>query len=275
MAFTLTINGHKYTSDPNVVVADGYRFDGYGYMRALPNLIVDIVTVMANYLDATSAKADAAAASAATAFNAPGTASMSSTSIVIGYGIKAFKIQPGKALKAGMSLDIASRAAPTVNWMHGKIQSYDDATGDTVADVIALSGLDVVAADWNVFNAAPGGATLGYNRYTGSQFYAAGIFEGYADMGVANQVDLSTATRFKKTVTANWTLSMIGIPASAAACFILKIVNGGAFTMTLPAGAVFAAGVAPVLTVNGADRLGFVKDPGGVWEIYVLGRDVK
>jgi hypothetical protein len=252
-----------------------YRFDGYGYMRALPNLVVDIVTVMSSYLTDASAQADAAAASAITAFNAPGTASTSSTSMAVGYGLRTFQIEPGKDLLNGMSLDMASRTAPTDVWMHGKIQSYVKATGATVVKVTALSSLGTVADDWNVFNAAPGGATLGYNQYTGSQFYAAGIFEGYLDIGAGSTVDLRLATFFKKTVTTAWTLVIDGVPAGAGASFTLKIVDGGKATMTLPAGTQFANGLAPLLTLSGVDRLHFVRDPGGNWEVYPVGSDVK
>lgn len=275
MAFTITLNGHQYTSDPDVPVADGYRFDGYGYMKALPNLIVDLVAVMANYLALTNASRDAAQASALTAVNAPGTAATSISSMNVGYGLKALVLQPGKAFQNGMSVDMVSVAAPTTIWMHGKIDTYDINTGNTLVNVSALAGLGSNAASWRVFNCAPGGATLGFNQYTGAQFYAAGQFEGYADMGASNTADLLTATRFKKAPTGNWTLAIAGIPAGASACFVIKIVNGGAFIMGLPAGSVFAAGVAPILSVNGVDRLGFIKDPDGPWEIYVLGRDVK
>lgn len=46
MAFTFTINGHTYTSDPNnVAVPEGYRFVKYGYITALANLAQDIAVV--------------------------------------------------------------------------------------------------------------------------------------------------------------------------------------------------------------------------------------
>ena len=46
MAFTFTINGHTYTSDPaNTGVPEAYRFIGYNYLTALGNLAVDLVAV--------------------------------------------------------------------------------------------------------------------------------------------------------------------------------------------------------------------------------------
>jgi hypothetical protein len=275
MAFTFTLNGHEYTSDPNVAVEDGYRFDGYGYMKALPNLVVDLVAVMTNYLTLTNAAKDAAQASALTAVNAPGTAATSTTSMIVGYGMKALVLQPGKLFKNGMSVDMVSLGAPTAIWMHGKLDTYDIATGNTSVKVTALSGLASTAADWSVFNCAPGGATLDYNRYTGSQFYAAGIFEGYVDMGASNTVDLSVGTLFKKVVTAPWTLVIIGVPDGAAASFTLKLINGGQSTTTLPAGSQFSNGVAPLLSFVGTDRLHFVREPGGTWEVYLVGSNVK
>lgn len=48
MAFTFTINGNEYTSDPNNVTADAARrFIGYGYLTAIANLATDMVAVAA------------------------------------------------------------------------------------------------------------------------------------------------------------------------------------------------------------------------------------
>jgi hypothetical protein len=279
MAIDFVLNGHRYTNDPAIAASESiptqYQFIGYNAILALESYAEDITAVGGGSTDAAAASAALAQMFAAAAVAAPGTSATSTTSVTTAYGPCAIVVQPGKVLTVGTWVTMASSAAPDVVQQSGPITSYNPATGALGINVKALSGVGLTAPDWIVGLSAPGGATLGFNQYTGAQFYTAGIFEGYSDIGAGSVVDLSTASRFKKTVTANWTLSMAGIPAGAAACFVLKIVNGGAFTMTLPVGTVFASGVAPILTVSGADRLGFIKDPGGVWEVYVLGRDVK
>ena len=105
MAFTFTINGHTYTSDPtDTGVPAAYHFDGYHYIQALGNLAVDFVAVVASALSAASAAATASATSAtdadtariaaeaaqaaaeAAADTAQGFTSTSTTSLTIGLG---------------------------------------------------------------------------------------------------------------------------------------------------------------------------------------------
>lgn len=77
MAFTFSINGHTYTSDPtNTGVAAGYHFDGYNYMTALGNLCGDLVAVAAAVV---SDKNTTAASAAASADSAGASASSAST----------------------------------------------------------------------------------------------------------------------------------------------------------------------------------------------------
>lgn len=62
MAFTFTINGHTYTNDSaNAAPPAGYRFEGYGYLGALANLVVDIVAVAAATVLSATAAGDSAA----------------------------------------------------------------------------------------------------------------------------------------------------------------------------------------------------------------------
>ena len=72
MAFTTTINGHTYTSDPmNTSVPDGYRFIGYGYLTAFPNFAADLMAVAQQALG----YAGAASTSAGSASDSAGVAS--------------------------------------------------------------------------------------------------------------------------------------------------------------------------------------------------------
>lgn len=267
----ININGNTYSDDgstPKDMNEGGFR-------TWLFPLIQDVMTYIAAALATLSGFATAAAASAASALNAPGTSATSTAALTIGYGAMSLTIQSGKLFAVGAHLMLASAAAPTAKWMHGIITSYDPATGTLNINVTSLVGLAASAADWVVSVSAPGSASLAANQYTGSQFYKAGIFEGAADLAAGSTVDLSTATTFTKTATANWALAVTGIPAGAQGSFVLELTNGGAFTFTPPAGTRFSGGVAPTLTVAGVDVLGFYKLDGGAWRMLVLGKDVK
>lgn len=162
MAFTITINGHEYTSDPaNTTAPAGNRFIGYGYITALANLAVDIVAVAGQALG----YRDAAAASAATALAAPGTQATSTVSLTIGTGSKSLNIQTGKAIVPGMSIKVAATASPT-NWMHGDVTAYDSGTGALDVTITSANGSGTFAA-WTVSLSAPAG-TAGTNGADGA-----------------------------------------------------------------------------------------------------------
>lgn len=163
MAFTITVNGHIYTSDPaDTSAADGYRFIGYGYISALANLAVDIVAVMATQVGLATTQADNAAASAATAINAPGTSATSATNDTIALGSTTITIQAGKLLVVGMSVKIASTAGPT-NWMAGDVTAYNSGTGSLTVNVTKISGSGTLAA-WTVSLSGPAGADAGISN---------------------------------------------------------------------------------------------------------------
>jgi hypothetical protein len=260
-------NGNTYSDDgsteKDMVVNGGYRT---WFFKMVGDVMMDI----AAKLSTLAAAVAAAAASAASAVSSPGTSATSTTSITVGYGVKSFTLQAGKSIPPGVPLMIAKIGAASTVWMHAIVESYNSATGATVGTVIALSGLGTVAANWSVGLCGPGGAGLGFNQYTGSQFYAAGIFEGAVDIAAGNTADLSTGTLFQKIATANWTLAVTGIPAGAAACFILELTNGGAWTFTPPAGTTYARGVTPVLSASGTDVLALYKFPSGNWRLLLL-----
>jgi hypothetical protein len=161
MPFTFALNGNTYTSDPtNVVVPDGYRFIGYGYITALANLSQDIVAVMTQQVAAAAgqvtlagAQANAAATSAASALSAPGTTATSATALTVGFGAKALTIQANKALVVGASVKIADTATPT-NWMHGDITSYNSVSGALTVNVTTVNGASTVA-NWTISLSGP------------------------------------------------------------------------------------------------------------------------
>lgn len=93
----------------------------------------------------------------------------------------------------------------------------------------------------------------------------------------ANDIDLSTANYFTKTISGATTLTVSNVPASGTtASFILDLTNGGSATITWWSGVKWAGGTAPTLTASGRDVLGFfTHDAGTTWTGLVLGKDVK
>lgn len=63
--------------------------------------------------------------------------------------------------------------------------------------------------------------------------------------------------------------------SSQALALTLELTNGGAFTMTWPAGTRWAGGVAPALTTSGTDILVFTKAGTNNWRGYLSSKDNK
>lgn len=265
----VTANGNTYSDDGSTAK----DMNEGGFRTFMMPMVSDVMHDVDIALVGSAANAVLAQAAAAAAILTPGTFGTSTTSLTTGYGSKSLTVQAGKEFRAGMFVQVASAAAPTT-WTHGVLASYNSATGALVMTVDAVSTVGSTAADWIVTLSAPGGATLGFNQYTGSQFYAAGIFEGAVAMGAGTNVDTSAGTIFTKTATAGWALTVSGIPAGASASFILALTNGGAYSFTPPAGTTYATKVAPTLTAAGKDYLGFIKCAGEPWVMLMIGKDV-
>lgn len=264
----INVNGNTYSDDGST----SKDMNEGGFRTWLFPLIQDVMSFISASLTALAGYATSAAASAASAVNSPGTSASSTTSLTTAYSPQTFAMQAGKNFQLGQWVTLASAANPGPNQMAGPLTAYDPATGISTADIQYVRALGVTAADWIVALSPPGGATLKFNKYTGPQFYASGIFEGRVDLGAGSNIDLSTGSNFTKTSTTPLVLTVSGIPAGAEACFTLKLTNGGAFSFTPPAGTTYPNGVVPTLTTSGTDRLAFIKDDGGNWEMYVLGQ---
>lgn len=139
MPASMGASGRTYRDD------DGeHGMDGGGHAQWLLPMLSDGV-IVAGYA---KAQADVAAASAASALNAPGTNATSTTSLTIGTGSKSLTIQTGKALVAGQTVVIASTAEPTSR-MIGVVTAYDSGTGALQVSVQQAEGSGS-ASSWNV-----------------------------------------------------------------------------------------------------------------------------
>lgn len=126
----------------------------YGYVTRLVPAFSNIVNIAANVV----AQATAAAASANSALNAPGTNATSTTSLAISVASKSLTIQTGKAYVIGQTLNIASAANPA-NFMAGQVTAYNSGTGALVVNATQIGGSGTFT-DWVVSMGAIVSSTL-------------------------------------------------------------------------------------------------------------------
>ena len=193
-----------------------------------------------------------AAASAASAVNAPGTSATSTSSIGIGTGSKSLTVQTGKAFVVGQWVTITNSANAS-NWMHGQITGYTSGTGALVVNVTAVGGTGTYAA-WTIGLSAPSQSSaallststyadpawltsLAASKLVGTVLIAGGGTGGTT--GVEARANLDVPSRSGVGATGTWGISISGSAASA----------GTATTATV-------AATANALNVSGGYQLG-------------------
>lgn len=125
--------------------------------------------------------------------------SVSTTSMLIEVATKTFVVETGKDFGAGENVIIASRIAPSVNYMLGMLTSYNSATGLTEVVVSSVTGSGTLA-DWVVAVSTSAGTTLVNNTFTGHQDFARATVASHATTAdiwsaLGNQIDWTgTAT---------------------------------------------------------------------------------
>lgn len=89
-------------------------------------------------------------------------------------------------------------------------------------------------------------------------------------------LDLATASEWTLTLTAATTFAFTNtLAAGTSQVFLLRITNGGAFTITWPTSTKFAAGSAPTLTAVGTDLLGVKYDTTtSTYMVFVIGLNI-
>lgn len=120
--------------------------------------------------------------------------------------------------------------------------------------------------------------------------YAGGTLTGRIDVKTASMAvqnrgneigsasfDISIAQYFIFTLVGGLTIAFTNAPpANLATGVIVRVTNGGAFTLNWPGSVDWVAGTPPTLTVAGVDMLAFITDDGGVtWRGLVLGKDIR
>ena len=144
-----------------------------------------------------------------------------------------------------------------VRWDNTNLYQYVDS--ELVYDGSELS----VTGDVNL-----SGDLIASGEVSGStSIHTKNFVELYSTLGTggSTSIDLTSANNFEYTVNGTSTISFTNSPAAPKAFgFTLVLNNGGAHTITWPAGVLWAGGVAPALTASGTDILVFYTYDGGV-----------
>lgn len=163
------------------------------------NIYVFAPSLLVGAASSAAADAEASAAAALASENQAGAYAgqltiTSTTSLAIGTGSKTFTVSSGLSLNAGQFILIASDAAPTTNYMWGKITSY---SGTTLQVSVAAIGGSGTYADWTMYLTGERGAT-GANGATGSISDLSGVPAGTittSDKIIFDDVDDSNNTK--------------------------------------------------------------------------------
>jgi len=142
-------------------------------------------------------------------------------------------------------------------------------------------------ADYNLSSVASGaeldaalGLALSSAQLTTDQVWTARqtfptLFQAAVTVADAN-IDVSLGNLFSKTITVNTAFTVSNVPASGkVASFTLSLTNGGAYSVTWWSGVRWPAGVAPTLSNNATDEIGFITyDGGSTWIGLPIARNI-
>ncbi len=100
-------------------------------------------------------------------------------------------------------------------------------------------------------------------------------FQDFVSLGTVSGAQSPFANHILATVNGNTTWTFVSPTSTRASAITLELTNGGAYTMTWPAGTRWAGGVAPTLTASGTDILVFTKAGTNAWRGYLSSKDNK
>lgn len=163
---------------------------------------------------------------------------------------------------------------PNYGWTYPTVGGNTGAWGTILnTAIIAIdAALAAVSAVASAALPKAGGTMTGHLKTltTSATRYDFGSVSG----GVA--INLAVAQTFTLTVGGALTLSFSNVPAGSVTSGVsMLITNGGAFSVSWPAGVQWNDGTPPVLTASGNDHIVFITyDAGTTWHGVVVGQDI-
>jgi len=131
-----------------------------------------------------------------------------------------------------------------------------DALGINATEVTGIAGADIYAETKSIDNS--------YYRQIAD-----------ATLGTGTHVfNFANGDMQKLTATGGIAINFSGFPIGSVSTMIVDAVNWGNFTITYPAGTLFAGGLAPSYSSSGTDRLMIIKDANEVFSIFVIGLNI-
>ncbi|MFM9926893.1 hypothetical protein VLK31_28175 [Variovorax sp. H27-G14] len=194
--------------------------------------------------DASIAAAAAAAASAVTAAAAPGAPGTSTSSVLIGVGVKTLTTQASKLLAAGQWVNVARTSDPSNTRMLGLVSSYDAATG-VLNFTVAADGATGAGTftDWTITAAGtPVSAAALAAKLDKTNGTTKGVNVTLVDLGTiaaagTATVDFNAADVHRIQAGGNITIAASNVPgANIMAERLILAVNFGGKTTAWPAG---------------------------------------
>lgn len=157
VTFLASVGGDNSTVTDDANPTTGLANDGHRlrFVPALSQLVAVAAFVVAQAL--------AAAASATTAINAPGTSAVTTTaSVTVGTGAKTFAgIPAGKLFAIGQWVLAARTSAPTTTYVIGQVTTFSGGTSITITvPAGGTLGSGGPFADWTISLTTPFDATL-------------------------------------------------------------------------------------------------------------------
>lgn len=219
VTFSTTVggDGSTVTDDANPTTGLGNG----GHRTRLVPALSQVVAVASNALGS----ATAAAASALTAINAPGTQATSTTpNDVTGAAgnDKTWTIQTGKSIVPGMSMVAARTSAPATTSMLGVVKTYNSGNGQLVLTIASVVGSGTGIADWTFSLTASAAGAVATSR----TISAGGIATGGGDMSANRTITVTKATGAEITAATDDTRAVT--PKALADSAAIQVATDGA-----------------------------------------------
>ena len=95
------------------------------------------------------------------------------------------------------------------------------------------------------------------------------VIQSLGSISSNTAIDVTSGRIAEMTIAGNLTLSFTSVPSVQCTKLVLKIINGGAYTITWPAGVTWNSGISPSLSTSGVDIITLITiDAGTTWYAF-------